>query len=137
MPIPLTVQVYCSASGRSPVLDWLEDLTDGEFKHCVAALELLEEHGPELAMPISRPVGKGFYELRPHVGNVQLRLLYFFRAGAIAVVAAGFVKKGPAMLDRVRKLAEARRREVEQDPTRHTLSISPDKLRQKGTKNQR
>ncbi|MEO7994207.1 MAG: type II toxin-antitoxin system RelE/ParE family toxin [bacterium] len=122
------VKVYRSAGGRSPVLDWLADRTDEQQELCEALIEALTEEGPALGWPDAKPLGKGLYELRGHVGTVQLRLLYFFKAGAIAVVAAGFVKKGPQMLDQARKLAERRRTEVERDPATHTLSITTEEL---------
>ena len=128
MATSISVRAYRSASGRSPVLEWLIELSELQFDHCQILIESLTLQGHRLGMPASRALGDGLYELRDEADGVQLRMLYSFQRGAIAVVAAGFVKKGPHDLDRVRPTAERRRREADRDPDTYTLEITLEVL---------
>ncbi len=54
-------------------------------------LELLEEHGNNLEMPFSKPIGRGLFELRV-VGENHIRFIYTFHADR-AWILHGFFKK--------------------------------------------
>ncbi|TSA43898.1 type II toxin-antitoxin system RelE/ParE family toxin [bacterium] len=69
--------------------------TDGLSDDLASRLDqmvlLLEERGPMLRMPYSKPLGRGLFELRT-VGAIHLRVLYFFYENK-AFLARGFIKK--------------------------------------------
>ena len=57
------------------------------------ALEFLEERGPMLREPFSKPLGEGVFEIRAKQGSDISRVLYFFVVGKKVVLTNGFVKK--------------------------------------------
>lgn len=73
----------------------MSKFTDGLSDDLASRLDqmilLLEEHGPTLRMPYSKPLGQGLFELRT-AGAVHLRALYFFYENK-AFLACGFIKK--------------------------------------------
>lgn len=76
------------------VIAWVDDLDQGSYEQVVAALELLEERGPQLGRPLVDTVKasrhKNMKELRPGSrGRSELRILFAFDAkrNAILLVA--------------------------------------------------
>src|SRR5204862_7933389 len=121
--MPITrVLFYQDADGRSPVVEWLEELRTMDqvaFAKCAAVIERLEEVGHELRRPTADFLRDGIYELRARKGRVNYRLLYFFHGRAVAIVAHGLTKEAAvprAGIDR----ALARKRAFEADSERHT-----------------
>ena len=57
------------------------------------ALEFLEERGPMLREPFSKPLGEGVFEIRAKQGSDISRVLYFFVVGKKVILTNGFVKK--------------------------------------------
>lgn len=57
------------------------------------ALEFLEERGPMLREPFSKPLGDGIFEIRAKQGSDISRVLYFFVVGKKVILTNGFVKK--------------------------------------------
>ena len=57
------------------------------------ALEFLEEKGPMLREPFSKPLGAGIFEVRAKQGTDISRVLYFFVVGKKVILTNGFVKK--------------------------------------------
>ena len=57
------------------------------------ALEFLEEKGPMLREPFSKPLGEGIFEVRAKQGTDISRVLYFFVVGKKVILTNGFVKK--------------------------------------------
>ena len=57
------------------------------------ALEFLEEKGPALREPFSKPLGDGIFEIRAKQGSNISRVLYFFVIGRKIILTNGFVKK--------------------------------------------
>lgn len=57
------------------------------------ALEFLEEQGPMLREPFSKPLGEGVFEIRAKQGSDISRVLYFFVVGKKVILTNGFVKK--------------------------------------------
>lgn len=75
-------------------------------------LELLTEHGPQLAFPYSRSMGEGLFELRPHGRSGVGRAMYCFLAGRRVVVVHAFIKKARRTPDRDLKIARTRVKEL-------------------------
>lgn len=116
------VLFYQEADGRSPVVEWLEELREMDtaaYAKCVAVIERLEELGHELRRPTADLLRDGIYELRAKKGHVNYRLLYFFHGRNVAIVAHGLTKEDvvpPADIER----ALRRKKAFEADPQRHT-----------------
>ncbi len=87
------VEFYVTASGRSPVEEFLEELknTDSnDFAAVIAGLAKLmnRSHHRE---PLSKALGNGLFELR-HVGKLNTRVLGFFMKGQ-RIIAVHAVRK--------------------------------------------
>ncbi len=76
-------------------------------------IELLVEHGPNLRLPHSRPMGDGLFELRPRSRSGIGRAFYCFLMGRRVVVVHAFIKKTQQTPDRELKLARRRKKELE------------------------
>lgn len=82
------------------------------------ALEFLEEKGPALREPFSKPLGDGIFEIRAKQGSNISRVLYFFVIGRKIILTNGFVKKTvktpPGEIERAKRYrADFQRREEE------------------------
>lgn len=118
------VLFYQHADGRSPVVEWLEELRtmdDKAYAKCVADVERLEELGYELRRPTADMLRDGIYELRARKGRVNYRLLYFFHGKNVAILAHALTKEDvvpPADIER----ALERKRAFEAHPAKHTYT---------------
>ena len=81
---------YHDRRGRSPLLDFIEDLPALDQAKIYNALRLLREFGNALGMPHARHVEGKLWELRP--GGV--RLFYFTCIGKQFVILHGYRKQG-------------------------------------------
>jgi len=115
------VRIFREDDGSVPLRDWLDGLQDEARTRCLAALDLLREHGHELRRPQAENLGGGLYELRVKFYRVNLRMLYFFHGRTAAVVSHGFAKER-AIPPREIKAARDRMGRFNKDPRRHTFS---------------
>lgn len=76
------------------IADWVSSLDDRSLEQVVAAVELLQEHGPQLGRPlvdtVSRSRHRNLKELRPgSAGRSELRILFAFdpKRQAILLIA--------------------------------------------------
>lgn len=97
---------YTTATGRSPVAEYLDKLPAQEAARVTRELELLTEFGLDLGEPHVRSVGHKLWELRVR-GKVQHRVLYFAAAEQKLVLLHAFTKKTgrtpPAELELARR----------------------------------
>ena len=63
-PGPWVVDDYRTPAGGRPVRDFLGGLSKGARPKVYAVLAMLEARGNQLAMPQSKAMGDGLYELR-------------------------------------------------------------------------
>ena len=82
------------------------------------ALEFLEENGPALREPFSKPLGDGIFEIRAKQGSNISRVLYFFVIGRKIILTNGFVRKTaktpPGEIERAKRYrADFQRRKEE------------------------
>ncbi|WP_238706914.1 type II toxin-antitoxin system RelE/ParE family toxin [Microbacterium lushaniae] len=82
-----------------PVAEWLASLDQKSREHVVAAIELLEEQGPNLGRPIVDTVvnsrHKNMKELRPgSTGRSELRVLFAFDTERQAIMLVAGDKAG-------------------------------------------
>jgi phage-related protein len=73
------------------VYSFIEQLPIKVATRTQGMIRVLEENGHKIRMPYSKSLGEGLFELRI-LGNIQVRVLYFFSHDAAYLVHA-FVKK--------------------------------------------
>jgi phage-related protein len=90
------IEYYESASGRSPVEEFI-DLLDAKSRARVARiLDLLEEFGISLGMPYTKHLAKQLWELRIRHGKNRYRIIYFLHTEQTFILLHGLIKKtGP------------------------------------------
>lgn len=81
------------------IAGWLASLDQGSREQVVAAIELLEEHGPQLGRPIVDTVSasrhRNMKELRPgSAGRSELRILFAFDPERSAIMLLAGDKAG-------------------------------------------
>lgn len=93
-----SVELYESAAGNCPVLEFLDELkrTDaGDHAAVVAGLAKLRDRRYHRE-PLSKAIGDGLFELR-HVGRLNTRVLWFFMKGKRIIAVHGIRNKGQAI----------------------------------------
>jgi phage-related protein len=122
--MPIThVVFYQDADGKSPVVEWLNELgtTDEKtFDKCRAALARLAILGHELRRPEADLLRDGIHELRIRRRSVNYRLLYFFYGRTVSVVAHGLTKEATVPIADINR-AIARRDAFNSNPGSHTF----------------
>lgn len=91
----MKVKYYLSFSGRSPVEDFLADLSQDMRANFLDALVLLED-GQNLSMPLSRnlsSIHKGLHELRLKDKTGAYRFFYFIKKADAIYLIHAFKKK--------------------------------------------
>ena len=91
----INVIFYHTPNGDCPIKNYLDSLSPKLRVKTMRSIMLLEEFGPELRLPYSRPLGDGIFELRSISGSNITRVLYFFIKGNTAILTHGFTKKQP------------------------------------------
>lgn len=84
---------YETEEGVCPVAEFLDGLTQKERAKALAAIDLLEEEGPNLRRPYADYLKDDIYELRVRVSRVRYRVFYFFCNREDIVLTHGFKKK--------------------------------------------
>ncbi|MCI9261878.1 type II toxin-antitoxin system RelE/ParE family toxin [uncultured Adlercreutzia sp.] len=103
------IELYETDQGSCPVSDFLGGLPPKLRRKTTTYLEVLEEGGPDLREPYTKPLGKGIFELRCQWGSESVRLLFFYCGSRVIVVTNGFLKKTRKTPLREIRLAEMRR----------------------------
>jgi len=117
------VVFYQDANGKSPIVEWLNELgtTDAKtFDKCRRAITRLALLGHELRRPEADLLRDGIYELRVRRGSVNYRLLYFFYGRTVSVVAHGLTKEATVPITDISR-AIARRDAFNSNPSLHTF----------------
>ena len=107
-----TVEFFTSASGRSPVRDFLLELKASDpddFAAVAAGLEKLH-HRQCHRQPLTKALNDGLFELR-HVGKLNTRVLWFFMKGRRIIAVHGIRHKGQAIPTRDLDTARERMRD--------------------------
>lgn len=87
------VEYYEMADGTKPAEDFIRSQNVKMRAKIYTMLEFLEEKGPELREPYSKPLGDGIFEIRAKFASDITRVLYFFVTGQKIILTNGFVKK--------------------------------------------
>src|SRR5579872_2587107 len=75
------------------VEEWLGSLGARQFAIAAARIDYLGEVGSRIQMPRSRALGAGLFELRFAVGQVAMRITYFFPGDNRIVLLTAFRKQ--------------------------------------------
>lgn len=107
-----TVEFYETADGRSPVLEFLEELRQSDPHDHAAVLRGLAKLRSRQyhREPLSKALGGGLFELR-HVGKLNTRVMWFFMKGRRIIAVHGIRNKGQAVAARDLDAARERMRE--------------------------
>lgn len=84
---------FVTASGRSPVKEFVDALDPKSQSKFFFEMHLLEEFGRRLAEPHAKYLGDNIFELRFSGYEGAIRVLYFFFNGNKAIFTNGFIKK--------------------------------------------
>lgn len=87
------VEYYELPDGSYPAEEFILSQDKKMQAKIFMALEFLEERGPALREPFSKPLGDGIFEIRAKQGSDISRVLYFFVIGRKVILTNGFVKK--------------------------------------------
>jgi phage-related protein len=108
------VKFYLTGSGRSPIEEFIQDLSEelrGEFYDAVSLLTA----GQILAMPLSRnlsSVHPGLHELRFKDRSGQARIFYFVKRGDAIYLLHAFWKKTQEIPHKELELIKKRIKEI-------------------------
>ena len=102
------IKLYATTSGKSPVIDFVENLQLIEKAKVRNTIRLLAEFGPQLRLPYSKKLTgyKKLYELRT-MGSSPIRLIYTIIDGTFYILH-GFIKKSNQTPKKEIKTAEQR-----------------------------
>ncbi|MDD4894628.1 MAG: type II toxin-antitoxin system RelE/ParE family toxin [Candidatus Omnitrophica bacterium] len=84
---------FNTASGESPVEEFINSLDSRTQRKFFYKKELLEEFGPRLPYPHAKYIGRSIYELRFEGMEGAVRVIYFFYSRDLVVFTNGFIKK--------------------------------------------
>jgi phage-related protein len=99
---------YFSPRVRAEIESWPVDL----LARCDELLDLLEDHGPQLKAPHSKPMGGGLFELRPKSRSGIGRALYCYCHGNVITILHAFVKTSQKTPRRDLAIARQRLKQV-------------------------
>lgn len=102
-----TVEYYERSDGTRPAEEFILSQDNKMQAKLFMTLEFLEDKGPLLREPYSKPLGDGIFEVRAKQGSDISRVLYFFVVGKKIILTNGFVKKTqktpPGEIDRAKR----------------------------------
>ncbi len=107
-----SVEFFTSASGRSPVQEFLDELKHSDAGAHAAVLRALAKLRDRQyhREPLSKALGDGLFELR-HVGKLNTRVLWFFVKDRRIIAVHGIRNKGQAIPARDLDTAHERMRD--------------------------
>jgi phage-related protein len=105
------IEYYETATGRSPVEEFVDSLDAKSKARIARTLDLLEEFGVDLGMPYARHLEKQLWELRVRHGKNRYRIVYFLYTGKTFVLLHGLTKKTGPVPRTALKVAESRKKD--------------------------
>lgn len=106
------IEFYKTASGSSPVEEFLESLDDNQAKKVLWVLRLVRELNPVPSSYFSKMANTAdIWEVRVQYGGNIFRLLGFFDGANLIILAHGFQKKTQKTPKQEIELAESRKRD--------------------------
>ncbi len=89
----VTCYYYITASGSSPVREFIDSLDDRTQRKFFFVKALLEEFGYKLPYPHAKYLGNSIFELRFKGQEGEIRILYFFFCKDKIIFTNSFIKK--------------------------------------------
>lgn len=105
-PKCIPVRFYATLSGKEPVREWILSLEDSARKK-IGSNILTVQYGWPVGLPLVRPLGNGYWEIRSELETTIARIIFIFDDDTI-VLLHGFIKKSQKMPMRDFKLAVSR-----------------------------
>ena len=103
------INFYRSESGKSPVEDFLDNLTAKQAKKVVWVLNMVEEHINVPSKYFKKIVNTdNLWEVRVNLGSNIFRILCFFDGSEIIILTHAFQKKTQKTPRQAIKIAEKR-----------------------------
>ena len=118
----MEVVFYKDVDDTVPVLAWLQELRRRQprvFAKCQVRIKRLSEIGHELRRPEADYLRDGIHELRIRIGTVNYRILYFFHAQKIAVLAHALTQEAAVPVRDIDQAVE-RMRNFLAEPNKYT-----------------
>src|SRR6266403_640353 len=84
--------MYETPSGQPVLQNFINSIQKETRSKIYRQIDLLEEYGPQLGMPHSKPMSGGLYELRVR-GKQEVRVFYVFAVENNVYLLHGFQKK--------------------------------------------
>ncbi len=88
----INVVFYKTKAGNEPVREWLLSLEKDDRQSVGVDIKTVE-YGWPIGMPVSRPLGKGLYEVRSHISNKCISRVIFTIVDQYMILLNGFIKK--------------------------------------------
>lgn len=111
-PPKIELHFYRTDGGNEPVRDWLKEQDEAERRAIGLDLQRVQFRWP-VGMPLCRAMGGGLWEVRTSLPNGTIsRVMICFHEGKLYALHS-FIKKTQATPDADLKLAQKRKKEVE------------------------
>jgi phage-related protein len=107
----VTCYYYITASGSSPVREFIDSLNDRSQRKFFFVKALLEEFGYRLPYPHVKYLRDSIFELRFKGIEGEIRVLYFFFQRGKVIFTNGFIKKSGKTPKNELSIAMSRRNE--------------------------
>lgn len=108
------IDFYKTATGVSPVDEFLDTLSDTQTKKILWVMKLVRELDPVPSQYFTKLVTTDdIWEVRVQIGGNIFRLLGFIEGDRLVILTNGFQKKTQKTPRREIELAEARKREYQ------------------------
>ena len=108
------IDFYKTATGGSPVEEFLDTLSDSQVNKVLWVLKLVREFEPVPSQYFTKLVNTDdIWEVRVQMAGNIFRLLGFIEGSRIVILTNGFQKKTQKTPKREIELAEARKREYQ------------------------
>jgi phage-related protein len=108
----LSVEFYKESNGNEPVRIWLQSLGKATKIIIGEDISKVQFRWP-LEMPLVRNLGEGIHELRSHIPNGIMRILFIVTEKTM-VLLHGFIKKTEKLPSQDLKIAKERAKKYEQ-----------------------
>jgi phage-related protein len=108
----LTARFYLSAGGRSPVREWLIELSKADRRIIGRDIQKVEFGWP-IGMPYCRALGRGLWEVRSDLSGGRIARVIFTIVGGEMVLLHSFEKKSQKTPAGDLELAHRRKREID------------------------
>jgi phage-related protein len=106
------IEFYRTASGRCPVEEFLDSLSDKQARKVTWVLRLIKTLNPVPKQYFKMLTAtEGIWEVRIQFGNDIFRILSFFDGTQLVVLANGFAKKTQKVPQQEIELAQQRRKD--------------------------